>query len=271
MLAGAAILLIILFSANVTRLIPLYAIGVFLSFTLSQSGMAYRWYKSGKLKPGEEKQERGSVLHHDPHWLTKMIINGMGALVTFVVMMVFAITKFATGAYIVIILIPLLVGLFLAIHRHYQSMAKRLSLDHYGAPPHIARNRVILAVAGVHRGTMAALRYARTLSDDITAVHVSIDPVEADKLKAKWETWGDGIRLVILESPYRLLVEPLLTYIDEIDEKRQPNEVITVVVPQFVTSNVMTSVLHMRTADALRNVLLNRQGIVINEVPYQVE
>jgi amino acid transporter len=271
MLAGAAILLIILFSANVTRLIPLYAIGVFLSFTLSQSGMAYRWYKSGKLKPGEEKQERGSVLHHDPHWLTKMIINGMGALVTFVVMMVFAITKFATGAYIVIILIPLLVGLFLAIHRHYQSVAKRLSLDHYGAPPHIARNRVILAVAGVHRGTMAALRYARTLSDDITAVHVSIDPVEADKLKAKWETWGDGIRLVILESPYRLLVEPLLTYIDEIDEKRQPNEVITVVVPQFVTSNVMTSVLHMRTADALRNVLLNRQGIVINEVPYQVE
>jgi len=118
---------------------------------------------------------------------------------------------------------------------------------------------------------MAALRYARTLSDDITAVHVSIDPVEADKLKAKWETWGDGIRLVILESPYRLLIEPLLAYIDDIDEKRQPNEIITVVVPQFVTPNIMTSILHMRTADALRNVLLNRQGIVINEIPYQVE
>ena len=271
MLAGAAILLIIIFNANVTRLIPLYAIGVFLSFTLSQSGMAYRWYKSGKLKPGEEKQERGSVLHHDPHWLTKMVINGLGAVVTFVVMMVFAITKFATGAYIVILLIPLLVIFFLAIRRHYKSVAKRLSLDHYGAPPQISRNRVILAVAGVHRGTLAALRYARTLSDDITAVHVSIDPLEADKLKEKWETWGDGIRLVILESPYRLLIEPLLAYIDDIDEQRQPNEIITVVVPQFVTPNIITSMLHMRTADALRTVLLNRQGIVINEVPYQVE
>jgi len=150
-------------------------------------------------------------------------------------------------------------------------VAKRLSLDHYGAPPQISRNRVILAVAGVHRGTLAALRYARTLSDDITAVHVSIDPLEADKLKEKWETWGDGIRLVILESPYRLLIEPLLAYIDDIDEQRRPNEIITVVVPQFVTPNIITSMLHMRTADALRTVLLNRQGIVINEVPYQVE
>lgn len=271
MLAGAAIILIIIFNANVTRLIPLYAIGVFLSFTLSQSGMAYRWYKSGKLNPGEEKKERGSVLHHDPHWMIKMVINGIGAVVTFVVMMVFAITKFVSGAYIVIIMIPVLVGIFMAIHRHYKSVAKRLSLDHYGAPPHLARNRVILAVAGVHRGTMAALRYARTLSDDITAVHVSIDPVEADKIKEKWETWGDGIRLVILDSPYRLLIEPLLAYIDDLDEQRRPNEIITVVVPQFVTSNIITSALHMRTADALRNVLLNRSGIVINEVPYQVE
>lgn len=271
MLAGAAIILIIIFNANVTRLIPLYAIGVFLSFTLSQSGMAYRWYKSGKLIPGEEKKERGSMLHHDPHWMIKMIINGIGAIVTFVVMMVFAITKFISGAYIVILLIPALVFIFMAIRRHYKSVAKRLSLDHYGAPPHISRNRVILAVAGVHRGTLAALRYARTLSDDITAVHVSIDPAEADKIKEKWETWGDGIRLMILDSPYRLLIEPLLAYIDDLDEQRQPNEIITVVVPQFVTSNIITSALHMRTADALRNVLLNRPGIVINEVPYQVE
>lgn len=271
MLAAAAILLIFVFQANVTRLIPLYAIGVFLSFTLSQSGMAHRWYKTGKLKAGEETKERGSMLKHDPRWWIKMIINGLGAAVTLVVTLVFSITKFTSGAYIVLILIPLLVFVFLAIHRHYKSIAKKLSLDHYGAPPHLSRNRVILAVAGVHRGTLAALRYARTLSDDITAVHVSIDPSEAEKLKEKWETWGDGIRLVILESPYRLFIEPMLEYIEDIDSQRQPNDIITVVVPQFVTTNLVTNMLHMRTADTLRHVLLNRRGIVINEVPYQVD
>ncbi len=271
MLASAAILLIFVFQANVTRLIPLYAIGVFLSFTLSQSGMARRWYKTGKLKAGEEAKERGSMLKHDPRWWIKMIINGLGAVVTLVVTLVFSITKFTSGAYIVLILIPLLVFVFLAIHRHYKSIAKKLSLDHYGAPPHLSRNRVILAVAGVHRGTLAALRYARTLSDDITAVHVSIDPLEAEKLKEKWETWGDGIRLVILESPYRLFLEPMLEYIEDIDSQRQPNDIITVVVPQFVTTNLVTNMLHMRTADTLRHVLLNRRGIVINEVPYQVD
>jgi amino acid transporter len=271
MLASAAILLIFVFQANVTRLIPLYAIGVFLSFTLSQSGMAHRWYKTGKLKPGEETKERGSMLKHDPRWWIKMIINGLGASVTLVVTLVFSITKFSNGAYIVLILIPVLVFVFLAIHRHYKAIAKKLSLDHYGAPPHLSRNRVILAVAGVHRGTLAALRYARTLSDDITAVHVSIDPLEAEKLKEKWETWGDGIRLVILESPYRLFLEPMLEYIEDIDAQRQPNDIITVVVPQFVTTNMVTNMLHMRTADTLRKVLLNRRGIVINEVPYQVD
>ncbi len=271
MLAGVAVLFIIIFQANVTRLIPLYAIGVFLSFTLSQSGMAYRWYKSGKLKPGEEVVERGSKLHHDPHWWIKMIINGLGASVTLVVTLVFAITKFVSGAYIVITLIPILVLIFLSIHRHYRSVAKVLSLDHYGAPPQISRNRVILTVAGVHRGTLAALRYAHTLSNDITAVHVSIDPVEAEKIKQKWETWGDGIRLVILDSPYRLFLEPLLEYIDDIDSQRQRNDIITVVVPQFVTANLVTNVLHMRTADTLRNVLLNRKGIVINEIPYHLD
>ncbi|HOG79259.1 MAG TPA: permease, partial [Anaerolineaceae bacterium] len=114
-------------------------------------------------------------------------------------------------------------------------------------------------------------RYARTLSDDITAVHVSIDPIESEKIKDKWETWGNGVRLVILESPYRLLIEPMLEYIEELQEHRQPNELITIVVPQFVSKQIFASVLHTHTADTLRNVLLNREGIVITEVPYQVE
>ena len=262
--------LIILFQASVSRLIPLYAIGVFMSFTLSQAGMAHRWWKSGHMKPGEEKKERGSTLRHERNWELKMVINGFGAVTTLLVVGIFAVAKFVEGAWIVIILIPILVFIFWSIHNHYIGVAKRLSLEHYGAPPRTNRHRVILAVAGVHRGTLEALRYARMLSDDITAVHVSIDPEEAKRIQQKWETWGDGFRLVILESPYRLFIEPLLEYIEELDDQRQPNEVITIVVPQFVPKTFLGEALHARTADTLRKVLLNHSGIVITEVPYQV-
>jgi hypothetical protein len=204
-LAMIACLLIVVFNASVTGLIPLYAIGVFMSFTLSQAGMARRWWKVGRLKPGQKIDERGSTLQHQPHWELKMVINGFGAFCTLIVMLVFAITKFADGAWVVLILIPALVVVFSLIHAHYKDLARRLSLENYGAPARIARHRVILLVSGMHRGTLAALRYALTLSEDITAVHVSMDPAEAEKVKQKWETWGDGLRLVILDSPFRLL------------------------------------------------------------------
>ncbi len=266
-----ACLLIIVFHASVTLLIPLYAIGVFLSFTLSQIGMSHRWWKVGHLSPGQVLKERGSTLSYQNGWQLKLIINGFGAVCTFTVMMVFAITKFIHGAWIVLLLIPLLVTLFSAIHRHYRNLAALLSLDQYGAPPSVARHRVLLPISGVHRGSLAALRYARTLSDDITAVHVSMDPEEAEKVRLKWETWGEGVRLVILESPYRLLVEPLLEYIEEIASQRQPNEVITIVVPQFVPHSQVTNLLHTQTAFILRLALLFKRGIVITDVPYHVE
>lgn len=270
-LAVISSLLIILFGASVSRLIPLYAIGVFLSFTLSQLGMARRWYKSGKLKSGEVVQEAGSSLHYDAKWKIKMTINGLGSLVTAMVAMIFAVTKFREGAWIVLIIIPVLVAAFLSIHRHYKQVAKKLSLEKYGAPPRMARHRVILTVGGVHRGTLEALRYAKNLSDDITAVHVSIDPDETRKIQQKWELWGDGVRLVILESPYRLFIEPLLEYVESIEHLRQPNEVISIIVPQFISRQAWTGMLHSRTADTLRKVLLNRSDIVITEVPYLVE
>ncbi|MCA1955070.1 MAG: APC family permease [Anaerolinea sp.] len=270
-LAAMASLLIIIFQASVTRLIPLYAIGVFLSFTLSQTGMARRWWHSGQLKPGEKLNTHHSVVHHDSKWLLKMLINGVGAFCTFAVMVIFAVTKFTEGAWVVVILIPSVVAILLTIHRHYVRVAQKLSLDHYGTLPQVVRHRVILLISGVHRGSLAGLRYARMLSDDITALHVSIDAEETAKVQQKWEIWGDGLRLVILESPYRLMVEPLLEYIDELDEKRQPNELITIVVPQFIPKHFLSGALHARTADTLRNVLLNRKDIVITEVPYNVE
>lgn len=270
-LAFLASLLIIVFKADVTRLIPLYAIGVFLSFTLSQAGMARRWWKSGHLKKDEEIVEPGSIIKFDNKWRLKMVINGFGALCTFIVMIVFAVTKFKDGAWIIIILVPTLVTVFFSIHHHYKNLARQLSLEHHHPRKRISRNRVIMPVSGVHVGTVAALQFASTLSNDVTVVHISIDPKETQKVKKKWEHWGDGYRLVVLNSPYRLFLEPLLEYIDKITAIQAPNEIITIVVPQFVPKHWWTNLLHMRTAESLRKALMHRNNIVITEVPYQVD
>ncbi len=270
-LAVIASLLIVLFQASVTGLIPLYAIGVFLSFTLSQAGMARRWWKSGHLKPGEKVKEPGSIVTHDPGWLGKMIVNSFGAVCTAIVMVVFAVTKFRDGAWIVLVLTPVLVTIFFSIHRHYKSIARNLTLENFGSPRSISRKRVILLVSSVHRGTLHALNYALSISDDVTAVHVSIDPADAQKVKDKWDEWGNESRLVILDSPYRLLIEPLLEYIEFVASKRQPGEMITVIVPQFVTDSPIAGILHANTAYWLRKTLVSQPGIVITEVPYKIE
>ncbi len=270
-LALIASLLIVLFQASVTALIPLYAIGVFLSFTLSQSGMAHRWWKMGHLTPGQEVQERGSTLRYEPGCKTKMTINSFGAVCTAGVTLIFAITKFHDGAWVVLLLMPILIAGFSAIHHHYRTLARQLSLEQYGASPRVMRHRVILLVSGVHRGTLEALRYARSLSDDVTAVHISIEPAEAERIQSKWELWGEGVRLVILDSPYRLLLEPLLQYITQLSKQRQPNEVITIVVPHFVPHHWWHNLLHTQAAMLLRLALSFKQGIVVTDVSYQVE
>jgi amino acid transporter len=266
-----ASLLVVLFRASVTALVPLWAIGVFLSFTLSQTGMARRWWKIGHLPPDVEIRERGSTLRYETGWQLRMVVNSFGALCTAVVTVVFAATKFRDGAWIVVVTTPLMVATFFAIHHHYRSLAKSLSLKRDQKRTGVGRHRVILPISGVHEGTLAALSYARALSDDITAVYVSIDPVEAESIRSKWEIWGEGVRLVILDSPYRLLLEPLLDYIGEVSAKRQPREMITIVVPQFVPRTWWHNLLHTQTATWLRFALLFKRGIVITDVPYQVE
>jgi amino acid transporter len=271
-LAVIASMLIIIFRASVSLLIPLYAIGVFLSFTLSQTGMARRWRKIGHLKQGEEIVEPGSVLRYDKSWRFKMFINGFGAVCTAIVMMIFAVTKFTEGAWVVLIIIPVLVKIFFTIHHHYKDLASHLTLDKFsGIPARRTRHRVIMPVSGIHQGTMEALRYAKLLSDDVTAVHVSMDPEETEKVQKKWKTWGEGTRLVILDSPFRLFIEPMLRYIEEMIDNRQPNETITIVVPQFIPSKRWHNALHMRTADFLRQELLSKPGVVVTDVPYLVK
>ncbi len=269
-LAGFASLLIIAFQAETTALIPLYAIGVFLSFTISQTGMAVRWWKSGHLKPDEEIVERGSTVRFDPKWKQKMVLNGFGGALTFVVMIVFAVTKFHDGAWIVVLLIPTLVLIFFRIHNHYRVVANTLSLETFGEPHRILRNRVVLLIGGVHRGVLHALRFARSLSDDITAVYVAIDPDETEKTKKKWQYWGDGVRLQIIDSPYRRLIEPLIGYIDHLAETTTPRQVLTVIVPSFIPAKGINKALHMNTAEVLRKALIQQHDIVIVEVPYHI-
>ncbi|MGB8982196.1 MAG: APC family permease [Anaerolineales bacterium] len=266
-----ASLLIIIFKARVDLLIPLYAIGVFLSFTLSQTGMARRWWKIGHLRDGQEVVEPGSVLRYNKGWRSKMLVNGFGAVCTAVVMVIFAVTKFREGAWVVLIIIPVLVKLFFTIHHHYKDLAAHLTLDQFsGLPARHTRHRVIMPVSGMHQGTLEGLRYAKLLSDDVTAVHVSVDPDETEKVREKWKTWGEGTRLIILDSPFRLFIEPLLEYLEEIIENRQSNETITVVVPQFIPSKRWHNALHMRTANFLREELLSKPGVVVTDVPYHV-
>ena len=270
-LAVIASVLIVIFQASVTRLIPLYAIGVFLSFTLSQTGMARRWWKIGHMKEGEEIVEPGSTLHYENNWQFKMFVNSFGALSTAVVMVVFAVTKFREGAWVVLLLTPVLVTIFFSIHRHYHHLAHSLSLEDFdGLPARQTRHRVIMPISGVHQGTLEGLRYARLLSDDVTAVHISIDLHETEKVQKKWVTWGEGTRLVILDSPFRLFVEPLLKYLSDIIDHRQPNETITIVVPQFIPSKRIHNLLHMQTADVLRSELLEKHGVVVTDVPYHI-
>ena len=267
----ASSILIVLFQASVTRLIPLYAIGVFLCFTLAQIGMARRWRHAGRLKNADPSTASGSSLQYDSKWLLKMIANSVGAVCTAVVMVVFIVTKFVDGAWIILVVTPIFISVLLWINRHYSSVSRHLSLKNYGEPPpYNVRHRVIVPISNVNQGTLTALRYARILSEDITAVHISLEPEDTENVRKKWERWGRGNRLVIVDSPYRLFLEPLLAYIDEILASRQSNETITIVVPHFVPEKKMHNILHMQTAEMLRRELLSTPGVVITEVPYQI-
>jgi amino acid transporter len=263
-LAVLASLLIILFGGRTHRLIPLYAVGVFLSFTLSQAGMVLHWYRL-----------RG------PRWVEKLIINGVGMLATGIVLIVVAITKFIHGAWIVILLIPAFVWAFRVIKRHYGEVARQLSLEGMRPQPwtDVAthdRHKVVVPVSGMHRGTLEALHFARVMSKDVTAVIVDLDPAETARVQEKWATWGQDIPLVVLPSPYRSMVGPLLQYLDETDERDPERGTTVVVLPEFVPARWWHYLLHNQTALVLKTVLIYRRGKngksrVIIDVPYRLQ
>ncbi|HSB70556.1 MAG TPA: APC family permease [Candidatus Methylomirabilis sp.] len=249
-LAGFSIVLLIAFEGDTHNLIPLYAVGVFLSFTLSQSGMVRHWLK-------EE--------HPAPHHIA---MNALGAVATGVVCVVIAVTKFTHGAWMVIVLIPLLVLGLLRVHQHYDKVARALSLT--GARrPRIGKNPVVVLVAGIHKGVVEALEYAKSISPSVTALTVDLDPTQTSRLRLRWAEWAPDVPLVVLESPYRGVIQPLLEYIDRM-ERQGEGRYLTVVIPEFVPKHWWEHFLHNQTALLVKAALLFRPGKVTVSVPYHL-
>ncbi len=248
-------LLIVYFRGQTHSLIPLYAVGVFLSFTLSQSGMVIHWWRRRK---------------EDQKWLVHAAINGTGALVTVAVFVIETVTKFTMGAWVVAILIPGAVMFFLAIRRHYDAVAKDLRMELSDVRVKPVKHIVVVPIAGIHRAVAATLAYARSLSNDIRAVHVSVNPEETEKIKARWEQWDIGIPLTVLPSPYRSLTAPLLGYIDDIQRKEKAT-VVTVVIGEFLPKRWWQYLLHNQSALWLTTILHFRPNTVVVSVPYHLK
>ncbi|MFZ1843777.1 MAG: APC family permease [Nitrospira sp.] len=245
-------LLIVLFNGDTHALIPLYAVGVFLSFTISQAGMVKRWL----VKKG-------------PHWEKKLLVNGIGAVTTAIATLIIASTKFAHGAWIVIVLIPLLITFFRAIRSHYKAVSEQVALSRGHRQPMPRRNIVVLPIGGVNRAVIRAVDYARSRSGDIRAVLVDVDPEETARVEIQWAQWGCGVPLTVLPSPYRSVLSSLLDYLEQVLQKDQECWV-TVVIPEILPARWWQNILHNQRAFMLKGALLFKDRVILTDVPYHL-
>ena len=266
--------LVTAFGGDTSRLIPLYAVGVFLSFTLSQSGMVRHWLKVGraaKTQDSKDSEEPASAIKKEAaHWRKSMVVNGLGAIATLIVLIVLVITKFRHGAWIVVVLIPLLVALFRAIQRHYLDVATQLTTEGLAKLRPI-RHEVIVPVSGIHRGVLRALEYAKTIAPEhVTAVYINLDQEATQKLRAKWSDWVQGVELVVIASPYRSLIGPLIRYVDRRIKQHQ-DQMVTVVLPEFVPAKWWHHLLHNQSSLMLKGAMLFKPNVVVTSVPYHLK
>ena len=259
LLSGFTAALILVFAGDTHALIPLFAIGAFLAFTLSQAGMVIHWWK-----------EAGK------NWILKSFINGMGALATLTTLIVVITSKFLHGAWITVLLIPIIVATFLKISRHYKAVRRELSLR--GLPPSLrplGALRVVIPISGVHRGMVGAVNFAKTISRDITGVYVELEPGAGSKAQEEWDSLWPDIPFVIVPSPYRSIVAPLLKYLDDTDTEHNDGQLATVVLPEFVPGKWWEAILHNQTAWMLKTALLyhrreyGKERVVI-DVPFHL-
>lgn len=257
LLSLCAALLVVVFGGSTNRIIPLYAVGVFTSFTLSQLGMVRRWF-----------HEKSSG------WRASALMNGIGAIATAIVLAVIVSTKFLLGAWLVVVAIPLAVALFLAIRRHYRYVASRLSIEGFAPRSYIPRDKgeaathpAVVVVGQLNRGTVEALDYARSIADEIVAVHVDIGSTDRAKLQERWQNLEGDISLVILDSPYRSLIAPTVDFVTQF-EYLHPDVLSTIIIPAFVTRNWWEGLLHNQTAFFLKQALRAKRSRVVTTVRY---
>jgi amino acid transporter len=252
-LAVLSAILLIIFKADTHALIPLYAVGVFVSFTLSQMGMVRYWFR-----------------HRERRWTLRAMLNGLGAAATGIVTLIIATTKFTHGAWVVILLIPALVLVLLSIRRHYDDVAGQLSLDGLEPDEPSPVDHVVLVLVGdVHRGVLGAIRYARAISPNARAIYIETDPEARKRVEARWAKWAPAVPLVLLRSPYRSVVGPLLEYVDRL-QQRVPDTLITIILPEFLPARWWQQLLHNQTALLIKGALLFRRGVIVTDVPYHL-
>lgn len=266
-LTAIASLLVIVFRASVSALIPLYAIGVFVSFTMSQLGMVVHWHKVGRLRRDEVVRTRGSVLRRDPRWRTKQAINAFGALLTGGVVVVLAVTKFAQGAWIVVILIPALVGVFFRIHHHYEDVRRRLSVRDLTEAPAPAPMITVVLISDVHAAALREVQFARSLGSRWIALYVEIDPERTEAVRRKWVRFFPHDELVVLASPLRDLAGPVRRYLERLHAEH-PGAFIHVVTAQILADTLLGQALHQNTSILLKFALQHIPMVVVTDVAY---
>lgn len=245
-------LLVIVFKGDTENLIPLYAVGVFIPFTLSQLGMMIRWIR---LKPS--------------NWGLKLTINTVGMLTTLSITLIFIFTKFSQ-VWVIFIFLPLVVYIFYKIYTHYENTAEQLRIDIKVDKPEVKGNTIIIPVAGITRVVMNTISYAKTLSPNVLAVYVGFDDEAIHKMEQKWEEWNPGVRLIVLKSRYRSILGPLRRFIDTVEWKTSATDHITVLIPQFVTHHWWETILHNQTSLLMRAYLINYKDVVVATVPYHL-
>lgn len=251
MLGLVALLLVVMFRGDTSRLVPLYAIGVFVCFTLSQAGMVVHWIKS-----------------HEPGWRWRAVLNGLGAIATGLVSLVQIVTKFTEGGWIISVIIPVIIYALWRIHRHYEQFAREVAYAGQ-SPLMFLHHTVVVPVNGITKPAAGALVYATTISEDVRAVYVEVEPETTAALERAWHEWDIGVDLHVVHSPFRSIVRPLVEYVDGIIDEGQ-TDLVTIVVPEIVPRSWLGHLLHNKTSWFIRTAFMFRQNVVVTAVPYLI-
>jgi amino acid transporter len=273
-LAILASIIVIAFQADEIRMLPLYALGVMLAFTLSQYSMSRLMQRIGHLKPGEVLHTEKTSVHYESGWRWKYIVNRFGSIVTGIVLIILIITKFVEGAWVVVLAIPLLVLTFRTVNRHYKDVADSLSTrDMTISDLAEIANVVIVPVGDIHRGTLRALQYAQRISTNVRAVAICTNDEMRERVERRWQRFPaitQAVQLVCVDYDYRDIIEPIVDYIEYVNQEEFPNQIITVVIPEFIPEEFLAQFMHNQTANILRRRLRHHEDIVVIDVPYHI-